>query len=53
MSNREKALDWYNNLSSTEKRRLCRLHFNHVIIDPMWGEDAQICINQIWEKEVT
>jgi len=47
----EQSLKWYNDLPSKEKRRLCRLYFDHVIIDPSWGEDAKICIDQIWQKE--
>jgi len=48
---RERAIEWYDNLSSKEKRRLCRLHFNHVIIDPLWGEHAKIHIETMWYKE--
>lgn len=52
MKTETKIIEWYNQLPIEEKRRLCHLHANHVIIDPSWGKDARDSIIDIWEKEI-
>lgn len=50
-NSREQAIEWYEQLSTSEKRRLYKLHLNHVIIDPKWGEAVLKGIELIWRKE--